>query len=104
MLGHGIEGRNVLGTLDRLDSTWSLMASTGRLAIDGRVSEPTNGAGGFRLASPRMAVALGALSLLTVPATFVIDAGGIIRDVDQVVPIETPDVDRLIASLSACRA
>ena len=37
-------------------------------------------------------------------ATFVIDAGGIIRDVDQVVPIETPDVDRLIASLSACRA
>ena len=36
-------------------------------------------------------------------ATFVIDAEGVIRDVDQVVPVETPDVDRLIASLSACR-
>jgi peroxiredoxin len=36
-------------------------------------------------------------------ATFVIDADGIIRDVDQVVPLETPDVDRLIASLSACK-
>jgi mycoredoxin-dependent peroxiredoxin len=36
-------------------------------------------------------------------ATFVIDAEGVIRDVDQVVPIETPDVDRLIASLSACK-
>ncbi len=36
-------------------------------------------------------------------ATFVIDAEGIIRDVDQVVPAETPDVDRLIASLSACK-
>lgn len=36
-------------------------------------------------------------------ATFVIDAEGIIRDVDQVVPLETPDVDRLIASLSACK-
>jgi peroxiredoxin len=36
-------------------------------------------------------------------ATFVIDADGIIRDVDQVVPVETPDTDRLIASLSACK-
>ncbi len=36
-------------------------------------------------------------------ATFVIDADGIIRDVDQVTPRETPDVDRLIASLSACK-
>jgi mycoredoxin-dependent peroxiredoxin len=36
-------------------------------------------------------------------ATFVIDAEGIIRDVDQVAPLETPDVDRLIASLSACK-
>ena len=36
-------------------------------------------------------------------ATFVIDADGVIRDVDQVVPLETPDVDRLIASLSACK-
>jgi len=36
-------------------------------------------------------------------ATFVIDADGIIRDVDQVVPVETPDVARLIASLSACK-
>jgi hypothetical protein len=43
------------------------------MAIDGRVPEPTNG-GGLRLASRRMAVALGALSLLTVPATFVLDA------------------------------
>jgi peroxiredoxin len=36
-------------------------------------------------------------------ATFVIDAEGIIRDVDQVAPLETPDVDRLLASLSACK-
>ena len=36
-------------------------------------------------------------------ATFVIDAEGVIRDVDQVAPLETPDVDRLIASLSACK-
>ncbi len=36
-------------------------------------------------------------------ASFVIDADGIIRDVDQVVPVETPDADRLIASLSACQ-
>jgi peroxiredoxin len=36
-------------------------------------------------------------------ATFVIDAEGIIRDVDQVAPLETPDVDRLVASLSACK-
>ena len=37
-------------------------------------------------------------------ATFVIDADGVIRDVDEVVPAETPDADRLIASLAACRA
>jgi mycoredoxin-dependent peroxiredoxin len=36
-------------------------------------------------------------------ATFVIDPEGIIRDVDQVAPTDTPDVDRLIASLSACK-
>jgi peroxiredoxin len=36
-------------------------------------------------------------------ATFVIDAEGIIRDVDQVAPAETLDADRLIASLSACK-
>jgi peroxiredoxin len=36
-------------------------------------------------------------------ASFVIDADGIIRDVDQVVPAETLDADRLIASLSACK-
>lgn len=36
-------------------------------------------------------------------ATFVIDADGVIRDVDQVVPLETPDVDRLLASLEACK-
>jgi peroxiredoxin len=36
-------------------------------------------------------------------ATFVIDAEGVIRDVDQVVPVETPDVDRLLASLNACK-
>lgn len=37
-------------------------------------------------------------------ATYVIDAGGIIRDVHQVSPLETPDADRLLASLSACRS
>ena len=36
-------------------------------------------------------------------ATFVIDAEGIIRDVDQVAPAEALDADRLIASLSACK-
>lgn len=36
-------------------------------------------------------------------ASFVIDADGIIRDVDQVAPLESPDADRLIASLSACK-
>jgi peroxiredoxin len=36
-------------------------------------------------------------------ATFVIDADGVIQDVDQVVPLETPDVDRLLASLNACK-
>jgi len=35
-------------------------------------------------------------------ATFVIDANGIIVDVDQVAPLETPDMDRLIASLATC--
>lgn len=35
-------------------------------------------------------------------ATYVIDADGIIRDVHQVAPLETPDSDRLLASLSAC--
>jgi len=35
-------------------------------------------------------------------ATFVIDADGIIQDVDQVAPLETPDADRLIASLASC--
>ena len=37
-------------------------------------------------------------------ATFVIDANGIIVDVDQVAPLETPDMDRLIASLATCKA
>jgi len=37
-------------------------------------------------------------------ATFVIDANGIIVDVDQVAPLETPDADRLIASLATCKA
>lgn len=37
-------------------------------------------------------------------ATFVIDANGVIVDVDQVPPLETPDLDRLIASLSTCKA
>ena len=36
-------------------------------------------------------------------ATFVIDADGIIRDVDQVPAPETPDADPLIASLAACK-
>jgi peroxiredoxin (alkyl hydroperoxide reductase subunit C) len=36
--------------------------------------------------------------------TYVIDADGIIVDVDQVAPLETPDADRLIASLATCRA
>lgn len=36
--------------------------------------------------------------------TFVIDADGMIVDVDQVHPLEHPDAERLIASLSACRA
>lgn len=37
-------------------------------------------------------------------ATYVIDANGIIVDVDQVTPLELPDADRLIAALGACRA
>lgn len=37
-------------------------------------------------------------------ATFVIDANGVIVDVDQVPPLETPDLDRLIASLATCKA
>jgi peroxiredoxin len=36
--------------------------------------------------------------------TFVIDADGVIVDVDQVHPLEHPDADRLIASLGACKA
>jgi peroxiredoxin len=36
--------------------------------------------------------------------TYVIDANGVIVDVDQVAPPETPDADRLIASLGACKA
>jgi peroxiredoxin (alkyl hydroperoxide reductase subunit C) len=36
--------------------------------------------------------------------TYVIDANGVIVDVDQVAPLETPDADRLIASLGACKA
>jgi peroxiredoxin len=36
--------------------------------------------------------------------TYVIDADGVIVDVDQVHPLEQPDAERLIASLSACRA
>jgi mycoredoxin-dependent peroxiredoxin len=35
-------------------------------------------------------------------ATFVIDADGVIVDVHQVAPLETPDADRLITSLSGC--
>jgi len=46
------------------------MASTGRMAIDGRVSEPTTGAGGLRLGSPRMAVALGASWVLLFASLF----------------------------------
>jgi peroxiredoxin len=34
--------------------------------------------------------------------TYVIDAEGVIVDVDQVPPLETPDADRLIAALGAC--
>ncbi len=37
-------------------------------------------------------------------ATYVIDADGVIVDVDQVHPLETPDLDRLVASLATCRA
>ena len=37
-------------------------------------------------------------------ATYVIDADGVIVDVDQVHPLETPDLDRLLASLATCRA
>ncbi len=37
-------------------------------------------------------------------ATYVIDANGIIVDVDQVAPLETLDADRLVAALGACRA
>ena len=59
-----VEGRNVLGTLDRLDSGESLMASTGQVAIDGRVTERTDGAGGFRLLSPMTAVAVVAVTVL----------------------------------------
>jgi hypothetical protein len=33
----------------------------------------------------------------------VIDATGIIVDVDHVAPLETPDADRLIASLQTCK-
>ena len=36
--------------------------------------------------------------------TYVIDANGVIVDVDQVQPLETPDADRLIASLATCKA
>ncbi len=36
--------------------------------------------------------------------TFVIDANGVIVDVDQVHPLEQPDADRLIAALGACKA
>jgi peroxiredoxin len=36
--------------------------------------------------------------------TYVIDANGVIVDVDQVAPLETPDADRLIAALAGCRA
>ena len=36
--------------------------------------------------------------------TYVIDANGIIVDVDQVAPPETPDADRLIAALATCKA
>lgn len=36
--------------------------------------------------------------------TYVIDPNGIIVDVDQVAPLETPDADRLIAALGACKA
>lgn len=35
-------------------------------------------------------------------ATYVIDADGVIVDVDHVAPLETPDADRLIASLATC--
>lgn len=35
--------------------------------------------------------------------TYVIDADGVIVDVDQVVPLEHPDAERLVASLAACR-
>ena len=35
--------------------------------------------------------------------TYVIDGAGTIIDVDQVVPLETPDADRLLASLAACK-
>ncbi len=37
-------------------------------------------------------------------ATYVIDANGIIVDVDQVAPLEMPDADRLVAALGACKA
>jgi peroxiredoxin len=36
--------------------------------------------------------------------TYVIDANGVIVDVDQVAPLETPDADRLVAALGACKA
>ncbi len=35
--------------------------------------------------------------------TYVIDANGVIVDVDQVAPLETPDADRLLAALGACK-
>jgi peroxiredoxin len=36
--------------------------------------------------------------------TYVIDTDGVIVDVDQVAPLETPDADRLLAALGACKA
>ena len=35
--------------------------------------------------------------------TYVIDGAGMIIDVDQVVTLETPDADRLLASLATCK-
>jgi len=36
--------------------------------------------------------------------SYVIDANGVIVDVDQVAPLETPDAGRLVAALGACKA